>query len=98
MLENRSFDHMLGFSGIGGIDRVAGGPTPVRALTLSGTSLRALARNCEQNSASGIVLTSGENGPSVPYFPLRPAFTEPVERLQRTDLYGNPRRRLHNGC
>ena len=33
MLENRSFDHMLGFSGISGSDAVTGGPTSVEGLT-----------------------------------------------------------------
>jgi phospholipase C len=32
MLENRSFDHVLGFSGITGIDAEAGAPTIVRGL------------------------------------------------------------------
>ena len=33
MLENRSFDHMLGFSGIGGRDAVSGQPTTIQGLT-----------------------------------------------------------------
>jgi phospholipase C len=33
MLENRSFDHLLGFSGIKGTDAVSGLPTPVNGLT-----------------------------------------------------------------
>lgn len=33
MLENRSFDHMFGFSGITGTDAAAGGPTAVQGLT-----------------------------------------------------------------
>jgi phospholipase C len=32
MLENRSFDDMLGFSGIGGKDSVSGNQTPVNGL------------------------------------------------------------------
>ncbi|HEV8014265.1 MAG TPA: alkaline phosphatase family protein [Stellaceae bacterium] len=32
MLENRSFDHMLGFSGIHGIDAASGQPTAIRGL------------------------------------------------------------------
>src|SRR5271168_2251299 len=32
MLENRSFDHMLGFSGIAGTDAATGGPTTVQGL------------------------------------------------------------------
>jgi phospholipase C len=33
MLENRSFDHMLGFSGITGTDAVTGQPTTANGLT-----------------------------------------------------------------
>ena len=33
MLENRSFDHMLGFSGIAGVDAVTGQPTAIDGLT-----------------------------------------------------------------
>ena len=33
MLENRSFDHMLGFSGISGTDAVTGKPTTINGLT-----------------------------------------------------------------
>lgn len=34
MLENRSFDHMLGFSGIAGIDAVIGQPAKINGLSL----------------------------------------------------------------
>src|SRR5919199_1025242 len=33
VLENRSFDHMLGFSGITGTDAATGGPTAIDGLT-----------------------------------------------------------------
>ena len=33
MLENRSFDHMLGFSGLKGTDAVTGGPAQVNGLS-----------------------------------------------------------------
>src|SRR5215467_5876743 len=33
MLENRSFDHMLGFSGITGTDAATGQPTQIEGLT-----------------------------------------------------------------
>ena len=39
MLENRSFDHMLGFSGITGTDAVTGAATSVHGLTRAGSSL-----------------------------------------------------------
>ena len=86
MLENRSFDHMLGFSGISGTDPVTGTPTPIRGLTFSGASLRELARNCEQNLVSGIVLTPEETGRPHLYFPPLPAVTEFVEFGRGTDF------------
>ncbi len=47
---------------------------------LSGASLRELARNCEQNSVSGIVLTTGGNWPPPPSIsPSRPAYAESIE-------------------
>src|ERR1035438_10025224 len=38
MLENRAFDHMLGFSGITGSDAVTGQPTQINGLTGSETN------------------------------------------------------------
>src|SRR5947209_17887128 len=38
MLENRSFDHMLGFSGLTGTDAVTGSPTSIQGLTGSETN------------------------------------------------------------
>lgn len=46
MLENRSFDHLLGFSGIKGTDAVSGVPTPVNGLT-----------GAETNSYQGVTST-----------------------------------------
>lgn len=46
MLENRSFDHLLGFSGIKGTDAVSGLPTPVNGLT-----------GAETNSYQGVTST-----------------------------------------
>jgi phospholipase C len=87
MLENRSFDHMLGFSGISGIDPVTSGPTPIRGLTLSGASLRALARNCEQNSVSGIVLTSGGKWPPPPPISLRALLSPSLSNVYNGQTY-----------
>lgn len=53
MLENRSFDHMLGFSGISGRDAQDGTPTMIRGL--SPLSLRATYEAYQQSSLSGIV-------------------------------------------
>ena len=43
MLENRSFDHMLGFSGLAGVDAVTGGRTSIYGLT-----------SAESNSYQGV--------------------------------------------
>src|SRR5579883_1599071 len=52
MLENRSFDHMLGFSGISGTDAVTGQPSPINGLT--GT---------ETNSYNGKPFTAAHPAP-----------------------------------
>jgi phospholipase C len=39
MLENRSFDHLLGFSGISGTDAVTGSPTSVQGLSGTETNI-----------------------------------------------------------
>jgi phospholipase C len=66
MLENRSFDHMLGFSGITGRDAVSGGATSVDGLLLLGGSLRQLASNWGTDRASSIVINQGKNLPPPP--------------------------------
>lgn len=52
MLENRSFDHMLGFSGITGIDAATGQPTSIGGLNGS-----------ESNSYSGVTYTVQRGAP-----------------------------------
>jgi phospholipase C len=74
MLENRSFDHMLGFSGITGKDAVTGGATAVGGLLLLGGSLRQLARDWQTSSASGIVINQGKNWPPPPPISVRSLF------------------------
>lgn len=66
MLENRSFDHMLGFSGITGTDPVSGEVTSVNGLILAGGSLLQLARSLHTDTASGIVLKQGKHWPPPP--------------------------------
>ena len=51
MLENRSFDHMLGFSGITGIDAVSGNATRINGLDRPQVSLRQLAKSLLTNTA-----------------------------------------------
>jgi phospholipase C len=53
MLENRSFDHMLGFSGITGTDAESGNPTLINGF--SPLSLRLNANSFQTNSLRGIV-------------------------------------------
>lgn len=53
MLENRSFDHMLGFSGIEGVDAASGSATAANGFTP--LSLRIAMGAFGQNSVSGIV-------------------------------------------
>jgi phospholipase C len=78
MLENRSFDHMLGYSGITGVDAVSGGPTSVNALTLARTSLLQLARSWQRNTVSGIVLRQGGKWPPPAPISIRALLTSSV--------------------
>jgi phospholipase C len=71
MLENRSFDHMLGFSGVSGTDAISGGPTSANSLTLAGSSLLQLARSWQRNTVSGIVLRQERKWPPPPTISLR---------------------------
>jgi len=88
MLENRSFDHMLGFSGIRGTDAVSGGPAPIHGLTLAGGSLRAIARYWEQHAVSGIVLSLGGKWPPPPPVSLRAMLTPSVSNVFNGQTYG----------
>ena len=78
MLENRSFDHMLGYSGITGVDAVFGGPTSVNAPTLARTSLLQLARSWQRNTVSGIVLRQGGKWPPPAPISIRALLTSSV--------------------
>ena len=61
MLENRSFDHMLGFSGIAGTDPSSGGGTQVYGL--NPLALRATLEAFQVNSLGGIVVKEGGSWP-----------------------------------
>ena len=61
MLENRSFDHMLGFSGITETDTVPSSRTSINGLT--GLTLLQLARSRSVNSVSRIVQRRGGKWP-----------------------------------
>jgi phospholipase C len=63
VLENRSFDHMLGFSGIVGTDAFTGTVTSVNGLALADSSLVQLARSWREDSVSGIVVKQGGTWP-----------------------------------
>ena len=74
MLENRSFDHMLGFSGITGFDAETGAPTTIRAL--AGT---------ESNSYRGQVYSVSRGADET--MPVDPGheFLDVLEELCGTD-------------
>ena len=73
MLENRSFDHMLGFSGIKGTDVLSGSATQIVGLV--DLSLLQLARSLQANTASGMVQRKGQKWPPPPTISLRDLFT-----------------------
>jgi phospholipase C len=73
MLENRSFDHMLGFSGIKGTDAQSGGATEIMGLI--DLSLLQLARSQGVNTASGMVRRKGQPWPPPPAISIRDLFT-----------------------
>src|SRR5947207_5853307 len=73
MLENRSFDHMLGFSGIKGTDALTGSATQI--IGLVDLSLLQLARSLQANTASGMVQRKGQKWPPPPTISMRGLFT-----------------------
>ena len=73
MLENRSFDHMLGFSGIKGTDAHSGSATQI--IGLVDLSLRQLARSLQANTASGMAQRKGQKWPPPPTISMRNLFT-----------------------
>ena len=79
MLENRSFDHMLGFSGIAGTDAVTGQPTTINGLT-----------GAETNSYRG--QTYSVNQPADDTMPVDPGheFLDVLEQLCGTNAAYTP--------
>jgi len=72
MLENRSFDHMLGFSGLTGTDATSGNPTAIAGLTT--LSLVQLADALGVGTASGIVERKGLSWPPPASISVRDLF------------------------
>ena len=72
-LENRSFDHMLGFSAIHGQDAATGEPTEIRGVT--DLSLLQLARSLQVNTASGFARQKELEWPLLETISLRDLFT-----------------------
>ena len=70
MLENRSFDHMLGFSGIMGTDAQTGGPTSIDGLTGN-----------EANSYNGVKYTVSRGAPDVAAHDPGHSFPAVLEQL-----------------
>jgi len=87
MLENRSFDHMLGFSGISGTDAVSGRPTSINGLTLATTSLLQLARSWQRNTVSGIVARQGGKWPPPPAISVRGLLTSSISNTFNGQSY-----------
>src|SRR5438067_1190090 len=75
MLENRSFDHMLGFSDITGTDAVSGRVTKISGLTPPAFSLLQVVRSWRANALSAVVKGYGRNWPPPPTIPLRDLLT-----------------------
>ncbi len=73
MLENRSFDHMLGFSRIKGTDALSGSATQI--IGLADLSLLQLARSLHVKTASGMVQRKGQKWPPPPTISMRGLFT-----------------------
>jgi phospholipase C len=73
MLENRSFDHMLGFSGLTGIDAASGVPTEIVGLTRF--SLLQLANSLGVKTLSGMVQKKGLPWPPPAPISVRNLFT-----------------------
>jgi len=80
MLENRSFDHMLGFSGINGADASSGAPTRINGLNPLG--LRSAVESFQTNSLAGIVRKTGGNWPPPPSVSVRALLTSNVTNGQ----------------
>jgi phospholipase C len=73
MLENRSFDHMLGYSAIHGQDAVTGAPTQIRGLT--SLSLLQLAKSFQVGAVSGFAKKKNLGWPLSGSNSLRDFFT-----------------------
>ena len=73
MLENRSFDHMLGFSSIKGTDAHDGRATQIMGVV--DLSLLQLAESLQVKTASGMVRRKGQTWPPSPTISLRDLFT-----------------------
>jgi phospholipase C len=87
MLENRSFDHMLGFSGISGTDAVSGRHTSINGLTSAGSSLLQLGRSWQRNRVSGIVLRQGGQWPPPPTISVRALLTSSISNTFNGQSY-----------
>jgi phospholipase C len=77
-LENRSFDHMLGFSGIGGTDAVTGVPTRINGLISPEISVLQNARAARVNTAGGLVRAKGSNWPPAAPISIRHLITSNI--------------------
>jgi phospholipase C len=76
MLENRSFDHMLGFSGITGIDASSGGITKTNGL--NPLAIRSAVEAFGVDSVGGILLKKGRSWPPLQPVSVRQLLTSNV--------------------
>jgi phospholipase C len=87
MLENHSFDQMLGFSGITGTDAISGRATSVNGLTLACTSLLQLAHSWKKATVGDIVQRQGGKWPPPPPISLRALFGSSISNTFNGQTY-----------
>jgi phospholipase C len=73
MLENRAFDHMLGYSALAGQDAVSAAPTEIAGLTR--LSVRQAAASLGANAASDLVRSKGQTWPTAEPISLKDLIT-----------------------
>ena len=93
MLENRSFDHMLGFSGITGTDAATGQPTTIDGLTgQEGNSFNSVRHTVHTPAADVILKENGEpdddrRGPGHAFGPILEQLCGPGARYPNRGPY-----------
>jgi phospholipase C len=78
VLENRSFDHMLGFADIAGTDASSGQLTHINGIASTDLGLRALAHSLQANRISDIARKKGYQWPPPPPISVRDLLTADI--------------------